>query len=114
MFYLFPDFFHKFNCVYVITDSNNEIVAVGGLKPITEAIVVTNKYASVRMRRDALLQLHSALDYSAAKLGYDEIHAFSFDEEYTKHLVNKAGFTLREEKVLTIAVSKHNGKKETA
>lgn len=108
----FPNFFNKFHCVYVVTDNNSEIVAVGGLKPITEAIVLTNKFASIRMRREALLQIYEALNYSAEKLKYEQIHAFSYDDIYTDHLINRMKFKhLDQSKVLVLDVK--NGQKET-
>lgn len=87
----FPDFTNRFHCTFVVVDETG-IVAVGGLRPLAEAVVLTNGYRSVRTRRDALLELHNALTYSAQKLDYNRIFAFTFDEKYAQHLVERIGF----------------------
>lgn len=100
----YPDFYGKFHAVFVVEDFG-KILAVGGLKPICEAIVVTNKSSSVRKRMEALLRIFNSVKYSAEKLKYEQIHAFSFDEEYTKHLTNRMGFKcIQENRVLTLDI----------
>jgi hypothetical protein len=107
----FPNFYNKYHCVYVVVTPENSIICVGGLRPVAEAVVLTNKNFSVRDRRDALLKIFEAVNYSAEKLSYDQIHAFSFDRDYTNHLIMRMGFKCNEEnKVLTLDVK--NGQEE--
>lgn len=94
--------FSSFSCVFVVAD-NNHIISVGGLKPLVEAVVLTDRSFSVRKRREALLNIHTALVYCARKLGFKRLHAFTFEESYTNHLIKRMKFELiKESNVLTL------------
>ena len=101
----FVDFYHKFHCSFKVVndDISNRIIAVGGIRPLAEAVLLTNKDFSVRDRRDALYKIFEAVKYTAEKLEYTQIHAFAWDEEYIKHLINRVGFKcIPENKVLSL------------
>lgn len=87
----YPDFVNDFAVTFVAHE-NEKIIAVGGLKPMVEAIVLTDLDESVRTKRDALLKIFDGVTYAAAKLKYKEIHAFAYDMEYAKHLIKRMGF----------------------
>lgn len=98
----FPDFFSGYHCVFV-AHKNDKVISIGGLRPIAEAVVVTDYSSSVRERVDALLQIHNGLTYAAEKLKYKRIYAFTFDQTYTKHLVNRMNFTpIRQSQLLVL------------
>ena len=104
------DFYKKFHCSFKVTENDitNKIIAVGGIRPITEAVVLTDRSFPTREKMQALLKLFEAVKYSAHKLGYTEIHAFAYEPEYIRHLKNRMGFKCNEEnKVLTLDL--HNG-----
>lgn len=95
-----PDFL-SFHCVFVVTD-NDRIVSVGGLKPLVEAIVLTDRSFSVRKRRGALLSIFTALTYAAEKLGFKRIHAFTFEDAWANHLTKRMRFKVVKESNLLI------------
>jgi len=112
----FPDFYRRFHCSFkVITnDLDNRIIAVGGIRPLAETVVLTNKDFSVRDRMQALLKIFNGVKYAAEKLDYEQIHAFAYDEEYIKHLINRIGFKyIPENKVLSLDL-KHGQEKRSS
>jgi len=108
----FPDFYNKFHCAFkVVKDGNDRIIAVGGVRPIAEAVVLTNREFSVRDRMDALLHIFAGVQYAAEKLDYNCLHAFAYDEEYVKHLIKRIGFKCNlQNKVLSLELN--NGQEE--
>lgn len=87
----FPDFFNNFLCAFVVMDDTSNIITVGGVRPIAEAVIMTDKSFSVRDRRTALYQMLDASEYVARHSNFRELHAFIQDEKWYKHLV-KNGF----------------------
>jgi len=85
------DFLSNFNCVFTIEDNRRNIVTIGGVRPIAEVVAITNKDASVRERRDALIKLLQASLFTANSFNYDQLHVFIQDEKWLKHLL-KFGF----------------------
>lgn len=86
-----PDFTHGFLAAFKITDAKGKVIAVSGVKPIAESIVLTDKEASVRQRREALIEILQASTYVCKKFDFTQLHCFITDEEYKKHL-QKFGF----------------------
>ena len=86
----FPDF-SKFLCSFAVTDESNRIITGGGVKPIAESILLTDKQFSARDRRIALLQILQASMFVIGKAGYDQLHAFIKDEKWSVQL-KKYGF----------------------
>ena len=91
----------KFACT--VLDSDNRIISVGGIKPIVELAAICNKDVSPRKRREALLHVLQTSLYSAASLGYTQLHVFSHDDEWTRKLAT-TGFKLTDNAVLTLDV----------
>lgn len=112
----FPDFYGNFHAVFVVENesnngSHNRIIAIGGLKPIAEAVVLTNQDFSVRDRMEALLHILNGVTYAAEKTKYNQIHAFAWEPEYIRHLTERMGFKcLKENRVLTLDIN--HGQKE--
>lgn len=86
----FPDFFSKFHGAFVVTD-NDRIISVGGVRPIAESVVITNKNYSVRDRREALLMILDFSKFLCKEHGFTDLYAFIQDDEWLKHII-KAGF----------------------
>jgi hypothetical protein len=83
----FPDFLNNFLCSFVITDGNNEIITAGGVQPIGEIVLVTDKDKNrVKIGR-ALLEARNISLYVGSKFRLDELVAFVKNEEYARHLV---------------------------
>lgn len=89
----FPDFISNFLCAFVIEDSErDEIIIAGGVRTIAESIMMTNKdYLPIKVRREALLDMLTAMTYMAKIAGYDELHAFIQEDNWKRHLI-KNGF----------------------
>lgn len=87
----FPDFMYKFLCAFTVTDEKDKIIAIAGIKPIAESIVLTDKGYSPRDRRYALYQILQASEYISKKHGFTQLHAFIQDDKFYTQM-KRAGF----------------------
>jgi hypothetical protein len=87
----FPDFSLGFLCCFVVEDDDGNVVSAGGLRPIAESIIITDKRQSIKKRREALYDILSASAFVAEKDKFNQIHAFVQEEGWTNHLL-KVGF----------------------
>src|SRR5574338_1452047 len=87
----FDDFMRGFVASACIESDSGEIISAGGIRPLTEIVLVTNKDFSVRERRAALYNMLAACMFSANKLSIDSLHAFVQDDAWIKHL-KRVGF----------------------
>lgn len=85
------DFYDKFLCAFVVVEDNHIIIA-GGLRTILESVIITDKNASTRRKREALIEMLLASKHFAEKYDYHELHAFVQDPDWEKHLIKKVGF----------------------
>jgi len=86
------DLFNRILDMFVIRDSETkEIVTVGGVRPIAEAVAVTNKAHSVRKRMCALSMLLELSEKMTRVHNYDQLHVFIQDQKWLSHL-EKYGF----------------------
>lgn len=95
-----PDFSKGYLGAFVITDDDGKIVMAGGVRPIAETILVTDKERNPHMLGDALLEALRYSLFTCARFKIEELFAFVKDEHYGRHL-RKYGFTEREGKALT-------------
>jgi len=84
--FIFPDFLNKFFCSFVVTDDANRIISAGGVRPIAESIIVTDKDISVRKRRLALIQALAASKFITKDANFDRLHAVVKDKNWKSHL----------------------------
>jgi len=87
----FPDFEQHFLCSFVCHGSDGRIISAGGLRTITESILITDECCSVKERREALLQILNTSIFVANKFKYSQIHAFVEEGKWKIHL-EKIGF----------------------
>jgi len=99
----FPNFFERFLSAYLVEDDKEQIIAACGVRPIAEAVLITNKDKSVRVRREALFKILHASMFVCNRLGYDQLHAFVQDDSWKKHLEN-VGFEPTKGQSLVIGV----------
>src|SRR5438045_2746536 len=78
----FPDFFHNFLCAFLVEDDYGQIISAGGVRTITESILVTNKDVSIRNRYEALNKMLQASMYTCIRTNHDQLHAFIQDESW--------------------------------
>lgn len=88
------DFTKNFLSSFVITDDYDRIVMGGGVRPIAEAIIVTDKEANPHLLGDALLEALQFSRYTCNRTGVEFLHAFVKDRVYARHLI-KHGFSPR-------------------
>ena len=90
--FLFPDFLNSnFLSSFVVTDLDNKIITAGGIKAITEAVMITDKSFSVRKRKDALFDMLQIFAHINGNSKFDQLHVFAQGEDWVKHL-KKFGF----------------------
>ena len=99
----YPHFETGYYDVFIVTDDNDKIISIGGVKPIMEIIALTNQDKSVRDRKDALIQIMDTSIYTAVKFGFNQLHAFVHDDsEWIEHL-KKVQFKVSDNKVLILS-----------
>lgn len=86
----FSDFCHAFVNFFVVV-GDDEIICAGGVRTITESVIMTNKDVSPRVRQLALKQMLQAQLFTCSRMGYHQLHAFIQDEGWKRHLL-KNGF----------------------
>lgn len=94
---------HELLGAYVIEDENKKIVMGGGVAPIAEAFITTNKKASRIKIGRALVLAQNMSEYICRFRGVQELYAFTDDENYIKHLIQH-GFKKREEVALYMRI----------
>jgi hypothetical protein len=98
----FPDFLNGFLCGFVVTDERKNIIVAGGVQPIGEIILVTDKDKSRIQIGKALREAQNVSLFVGSKFGLNELVAFVKNDEYARHLV-RHGFYPRSS-VLSIKV----------
>lgn len=88
----FPSFMNGYNCSFLVEDENNEIVVAGGIRPIAEVVLLTNKSLSVRSRMLGLKEFLNISKYIGERFNYESLHAFVQDPVWMKQLL-KSGFS---------------------
>ena len=87
------NFMDKFLSNFVL-EHEGKIVMGGGVRPIAETIIVTDKSMSPHLLGDALLEALRFSLFTCSRFQIDLLHAFVKDEAYAKHLI-KHGFNPR-------------------
>lgn len=82
--------FDNFLSAFVIED-NDKIVVGGGIRPIVESIILTDKNFKSREKREALYNMLQCQLFAASRLKYEHLHAFVQDESW-QHCLEKIGF----------------------
>ena|SRR5215510_6628025 len=82
--------FDNFQASFTV-EKDGRIVTAGGIRPLAEAIILTDKEFSTKERRAALHIMFQMQAFAAGKLGYSHLHAFVQDESW-QHCLKKIGF----------------------
>jgi hypothetical protein len=83
--------FQRFLAAFTITDPQDRIVTVGGVRPILELVAVTDRDLTPIVRRSAYFNILNASLYMARKHEYEQLHVFVQGEKWIKAL-KKVGF----------------------
>lgn len=81
----FPDFLKGFYCAYTI-EVEGQVVVTGGVRPIAEAIVITDMDAPKRHRVEALHKMLEASMFTCGVHCHDQLHAFVQDDTWLRQL----------------------------
>lgn len=81
-----PKFTNKFLCAFVIENNEGDIVSIGGVRPILESVIVTDKDKSPKERMDALYSMLEASAFVGTRHGFDQLHAFIHDPKWSNRL----------------------------
>lgn len=98
-----PDFHKHFINAFAITDINNDIITVGGVRPILEVVALTDKSKGTKDRIGALNDLLTISAFVADHDGFDELHCFVQDENWLNQL-KKKGFVETKGKSLVFKI----------
>jgi hypothetical protein len=82
-----PDFLNGFLCCFAITDDNDSIITAGGVQPIGEVILVTDKDRSRIQIGKALREALRVSLFVGSKYKLDELVAFIKNDDYAHHLI---------------------------
>ena len=88
-----PNFMNKYIAAFTIENDNREIVSVGGIRPILESVIVTNKDLAPKERMSALCTMLEASAFIGHKHGFDQIHAFIHDPKWSRRLQKSFKFS---------------------
>lgn len=91
----FPDFISNYLCSFTVVDGENRIISAGGVRLISETVILTDQAKSARERRQALIEILVASKYVASQNGFRTLNAFVSDEKWKRHLM-KIGFKPQE------------------
>ena len=94
----FPDFMKEFLVSFTV-ECNGNIIAVGGVKPILESIIIMDKDFSPRARRKALYEILDTSEFIGRRHGFNQLHAFIQEEKYLETLLRR-GFELTKGKAV--------------
>jgi hypothetical protein len=83
----FPDFLNGFLCSFAITDNDDKIITAGGVQPIGEIILVTDKDRSEIKLGKALREALRVSLFTGARFQLDELVAFVKEKDYAFHLI---------------------------
>jgi N-acetylglutamate synthase-like GNAT family acetyltransferase len=75
-----------------IIESDDQIVCAGGVKTITESILVTNKDLDLSTKLEGLNQALQINEFICRKAGYNQLHAFLSDDVVWRAWLKKVGF----------------------
>lgn len=85
----FPDFFGEFMAGFVIEDANKRILLAGGVKPLAESVIITNKDMNHVSLGRALVETIDISTRICNKHHIKQLHAFIQDDVYGKHLLER-------------------------
>lgn len=69
-----------------VRNNDGNIVCAGGVRLITEAIMITDKDFPPDERREAFLEILEAMMFTCGEYKFNQLHAFIQDEKWMRHL----------------------------
>jgi len=91
--FLFPDFLN-YICAFVVLDDHGKIITAGGVRPLAEALIITDKDALRGNRNRAFREMRAALEFVARTKGFNNLYAFIKDDPSWSTILQRVGFKL--------------------
>ena len=85
-----PNFLRNYHCAFTV-ENKGHIVTIGGVRPIAEAVTVTDKALPTREKSNALYEILEASIFIAQQHNYDQLHCFIQNMQYY-HQLQRKGF----------------------
>jgi hypothetical protein len=84
--FLFPDFLKHFLHAFLAEDEDGQIITAGGVRVLSEAVLITDKDKSPITRYKALCKMLHVAEFVANSNKFDQLHAFVRDETWERTL----------------------------
>lgn len=91
---------------FVIETDKDEFVMAGGVKPLAETLLITDKEMPMTTIGRALIEAQMVSMYTCNKFKIEDLVAYVNDENYAKHLM-KHGFQRRDD--ISLRMRLNNG-----
>lgn len=89
--FTFEDFLNKFLDGAVAISESGEIISAVGVRPLIEAVMLTNKKFSRKERSETIQAFRPHLERITHNATFKQLHAFVQDKSWENHLL-KLGF----------------------
>lgn len=89
--YFFDNFLNNLLGSFVI-ENESGIVCAGGVKTITESVLITNKSSAFHDKLEALNMALQVSDFICRKTNHNQLHAFIKDDVVWRAWLKKVGF----------------------
>jgi len=92
----FPDFLSHYFCSFTVLSDDGKIISTGGVRPIAEICLITDKDRSTRDRVLALREVLKVSGFIARDFKFDWLHAVTDDTTWANQM-KENGFVSRGE-----------------
>lgn len=86
-----PDFTRGYLNAFTVVDKDDNIITSGGVRLLPEIVMLSNKAIPIKERRSAQHLMLEVACFTAKRLNYDNLYAFTTEEKWARHMKN-AGF----------------------
>jgi hypothetical protein len=75
-----------------VLDDCGKIITAGGVRPLAEALIITDKDALRGNRNRAFREMRAALEFVARTKGFNNLYAFVKSDEHWQSILQRVGF----------------------
>lgn len=80
------EFKQDFKCFFTVTDDEDNIVTIGGVRLIPEIVIVTDQTKNKKLRSKAVRLIDQAIKFVSRRAGIRQLHAFIQEESWLQVL----------------------------
>ncbi len=99
----FPEFSRLLNS-FLVEDENGDIVTAGGIEPMAEGLLVSNKSMNRIKLGKALVIAQGAFLVTCERFGFKWLHAFTKNPDFVRHLLQHGFETRNGDQVLRMGI----------